>query len=402
MTDPGPFDEFGLDDTLLRAVRDLGYIRPTPVQEQAIPVILKGRDLVGTALTGTGKTAAFLLPTLQRLLGGKRGRTRVLILCPTRELAVQVAQDVRDLGKHTRLQSGVVYGGSSFQPQTKALRRGADLIVATPGRLLDHIGRGNANFSALEVLILDEADRMLDMGFLPDIRRILRRLPTKRQTLLFSATMPPEISELSKSIMRDPARVAPNPTSSTPMAITHAVYPVNKGQKLALLLQIVRRTSMPSVLVFTGTKFRADRVLLEFEKHGYRVGVLHGDRSQRERTKALSKFKKGETQILVATDIAARGLDIEDISHGRTARVEAEGEAFTLASPEEEPQIRRIEAVLGRSLPRVTLPDFPYEQPTLVLDRRGGFLKSPEEKAKGGVNWPKRLGRPRRPRRRRR
>jgi len=410
LTHPEAFASLGLHESLLRAVGDLGFQRPTPIQEQAIPVVLSGRDLVATAQTGTGKTAAFVLPVMHRLLEHPHGKTRVLVLCPTRELAQQVEDDIRELARHTRLRSGTVYGGVGFGAQTKALRGGADVIVATPGRLLDHMERGHADFGRLQVLILDEADRMLDMGFLPDLRRILRKLPRHRQTLLFSATMPNPILELSRECMREAVRISANPQSATPLAITHAVYPVNRGQKTRLLLEILRRTSMPSVLIFTETKQRADSLFQELTTAGYRAEVLHGDRSQRERTAALQRFREGRVPILVATDIAARGLDIEDISHvvnydvpqtpddyvhriGRTARAEAEGDAFTLASPQEERELSRIEAKLGRSLPRVTLPDFPYEVPSIVVRRDGSLVGGEKPK---GLAWPGRFGRRRR------
>ncbi|HXG60395.1 MAG TPA: DEAD/DEAH box helicase [Planctomycetota bacterium] len=372
------FETLGLHPSLLRAVKELGFEHPTPIQAKAIPPILQGRDLVGCAQTGTGKTAAFLLPVLHRLLEGPRGGTRVLVLEPTRELAAQVETHFRDLARHVSLRAATVYGGVAFGPQTQALRGGADVIVATPGRLLDHMGRGHARFDRLQVLVLDEADRMLDMGFLPDLRRIVAKLPRNRQTLLFSATMPPEILGLVHEVLRDPVSVDVVGRRPAPAAgITHAVYPVAQSHKTALLTRLLREPGMNMVLVFTRTKHRAERLADALQVRGFEVARMHGNRSQGQRESALASFREGEVQVLVATDIAARGLDIEAISHvinydvpatpedyvhrvGRTGRAQAVGDAFTLVAPEEEPAMRDIEKALGRTLPRVTLPDFDY------------------------------------------
>ncbi len=380
MPDPGGFDHLGLDPILLKAVYAMGYEAPTPIQREAIPLVLKGRDLIGTAQTGSGKTAAFVLPILQRLMRQPPGRTRALILSPTRELAAQTDAALRSFGKGTRVRGQSVYGGVGMGPQEHALRSGVDVVIATPGRLLDHMGRRNVDFRALQVLVLDEADRMLDMGFLPDVRRIVGALPRERQTLLFSATMEPEIESLSRSIMHDPVRVSVSPPHRPPPKIRHEVYPVPQHLKTALLVDLLGREDMMSVLVFVRTKRRADRVARQVGREGFDVARIHGDRSQSQRDAALEGFRSGRHQVLVATDVAARGLDVEGITHvinydvppvatdyihrvGRTARAEAEGEAITFVTPEDEGNLRDIERALGRSIPRVTLPDFDYRAP---------------------------------------
>jgi len=354
----------------------MGFTRPTPVQAEAIPAILEGKDLIASAQTGTGKTAAFLLPIFNRLMQEGRGKTRVLVLVPTRELAAQVEEDVRELGVHTGLRSAAVYGGVGMNPQEQALRSGVDIIAATPGRLLDHMNRGYASFQHLKVLVLDEADRMLDMGFLPDIRRILEKLPQKRQTLLFSATMPNEILSLAHGILHHPVRIEVGRIKPA-VGITQAIYPVPRHLKSKLLVHIFREIQMTSALVFTRTKIGADKLINHLKHHNIRADVMHGDRSQRERQQALENFKKGRCQILVATEIASRGIDIEGISHvvnydvpesseayihriGRTARAEMTGDAFTLAAAEDEEFIRIIEKSIGKQLPRITFPNFDY------------------------------------------
>jgi ATP-dependent RNA helicase RhlE len=411
------FDAFGLDESLTRAVEALGWHRPTPIQEQAIPAILSGGDLIGTARTGTGKTAAFLLPAMHRLLPKPRGTTRVLVLAPTRELASQIEEDLRELARFTKLRGAAVFGGVGYKHQVQALRTGADFIIATPGRLLDHMERGAARFDRLEVLVLDEADRMLDMGFMPDVRRIVRTLPRRRQTLLFSATMPPPIVSLAREAMREPIRrLDCNPEGAPAVGITHAVYPVVQGQKTELLLRLLEGQSMPSVLIFTRTRRHADVLARALERSGRRTELLHGERTQQQRTEALEAFRQGRVPVLVATDIAARGLDIEEISHvinydvpptpddyvhriGRTARAEARGDAFTLAAPEEEEALARIERRIGGSLPRVTLPDFPYRAAPPVIRRPdGSFVFTPIP----GVTLPARRSGPPKFRRRRR
>jgi ATP-dependent RNA helicase RhlE len=344
----------------MKGIATMGYERPTPIQDATIPIGLKGLDLIGSAQTGTGKTAAFGLPTLQRLLTGKQGKCRALILSPTRELALQIEEAMKKFAKNTKLQVFAVFGGVSLGPQEARLKQGVDVVVATPGRLLDHIERGNVKFKNLEILVLDEADRMLDMGFLPDIHRIVSYLPVERQTMMFSATMPPEIAVLAKKMMRNPEHIQIGSRSSAAVGITHAVYPVPAHLKAELLMALLRDAKAPSVLVFTRTKRRADRVAKMMGKEGLKIGVIHGDRTQKQRTAALEGFRLGKYEVLVATDIAARGIDVESITHvvnfdvpatpedyvhriGRTARMQALGDAFTLVSPEEEILMREVE-----------------------------------------------------------
>src|SRR2546430_706901 len=375
-----PFDLLGLDPVLLRAVYGLGYEAPTPIQKEAIPAILSGRDVIGTAQTGSGKTAAFLLPILHRLLKQSPGHTRALVLSPTRELAAQIEVALRGLAKGTKIRGHAVYGGVGMAAQEHALRSGVDVVVATPGRLLDHMSRRNVDFRGLQVLVLDEADRMLDMGFLPDVRRIVDALPRERQTLLFSATMAPEIETLSRTIMRNPVRISVSPPHRPPSTIRHEVYPVAQHLKTSLLVRLLGREDMLSVLVFVRTKRRADRVARQVGQAGFDVARIHGDRSQSQRETALAGFRSGRHQVLIATDVAARGIDVEGISHvinydvptvptdyvhrvGRTARMEAAGEAITFVTPEDEGDVRAIERALGKPIPRVTLPDFDYRAP---------------------------------------
>ena len=374
------FDTLGLHPNLLKGIHDLGFTRPTPIQAQAIPPILAGRDVIGCAQTGTGKTAAFVLPILHRLLQRPgRGHVRTLIVAPTRELALQSMEHLRALSRYVPLRGAAIFGGVPMEPQIAALARGLDIISATPGRLLDHIYSGRIDFADLEVLVLDEADRMLDMGFLPDIQKILSLLPPKRQNLLFSATIPPEILTLVHQILHHPVTVQISGRSSPAVGIRHAVYPVPRHLKTDLLVQLLRGQEMTSVLVFTRTKHYASRLAQTLERRGIRVSVLHGDRSQSQRLRAMEQFRRGRSQVMVATDIAARGLDIEDISHvinfdipnssddyihriGRTAPADATGDAFTLVDRDEEPMVKEIEQALNRTLPRVTLPNFDYKK----------------------------------------
>jgi ATP-dependent RNA helicase RhlE len=373
------FSSFDLHPDLLRGVTALGFDTPTPIQRDAIPPILAGRDVLACAMTGSGKTAAFLLPLLHRLLGRPRGTTRALVLAPTRELAAQIDEHRRELGRYTRLTGAAVFGGVGYAPQEQALRRGVDVLVATPGRLLDHLEQPYARLGGLEVLVLDEADRMLDMGFLPDIRRVLRRLPAGRQTLFFSATMPPPIVALAREILREPATIAVERPAAPATGITHSVYPVASELKSRLLLALLSRPATRSVLAFTRTKHRANRLAEFLGRHGIRAERIHGNRSQAQRTQALAGFKDGRYQVLVATDIAARGIDIEALSHvvnfdvpalpeeyihrvGRTARMHARGDALTLVAPNEEADLRAIERAIGTRLPRLTLADFDYSQ----------------------------------------
>ncbi len=369
------FDTLGLRPELLRALADAGYQTPTPVQAQAIPLVLQGRDVLAGAQTGTGKTAAFALPLLQRLAQSsapKRrapGSVRALILTPTRELAAQVEDFVRDYGRYLPLVSTVVFGGVPINPQTEKLRRGVDILVATPGRLLDHLGQQTVHLGALEVFVLDEADRMLDMGFIRDIRKVLALLPAGRQNLLFSATFPDEIKSLAAQLMTHPALVdVPHPTEHKPL-ITQTVYTALKEHKRDLLVHLLAEHKIVQALVFTRTKYGADKLAKQLGKRGISAAPIHGDRSQPQRTKALSDFKTGQVRILVATDIAARGLDIEQLPHvinfelphvpedyvhriGRTGRAGTPGDALSLVSPEEEGQLAGIEKLLQTRLPR--------------------------------------------------
>jgi ATP-dependent RNA helicase RhlE len=372
-----PFSHLKLHADLVRGLKDLGFQRPTPIQADAIPPALTGRDVLACAMTGSGKTAAFLLPILHQLIGRARGTTRALVLTPTRELAAQILSDVDDLAVHTPISAAAVFGGVGMGPQEHAFRSGVDVIVGTPGRLLDHFRQPYARLAGLEFLVLDEADRMLDMGFLPDIRRLLRHLPKKRQTLFFSATMPPPIAELTREMLHDPVTINLERRSAPATGITQAVYPVAQALKTSLLLTLLRAADVRDALVFTRTKHRADRLAKYLSGHRVSVERIHGNRSQAQRTQALEGFKNGRYQVLVATDIAARGIDVTALGHvinfdvpaapedyihrvGRTARAELTGSAYTLVSPEEEGDVRAIERAIGRRLPRVTVPDFDY------------------------------------------
>ena len=370
------FEQLGLSEELMKAVRDAGYTTPTPIQAQAIPLVLKGRDVMGLAQTGTGKTAAFTLPIVDRLLGGPQ-RTRALVLTPTRELCVQVEESVKKYAMHAPISVVSVYGGVPLDPQEKKLRAGVDIVVATPGRLIDHLERQNVVFDDLEVLVLDEADRMLDMGFAPQINRIVADVPRYRQTLLFSATMPPEVEALARKYLRKPIVVQVGRRSQAANTVTHAVYPVPRERKSALLAQLLRDGELDSVLVFTRTKHGADRVVRHLEKDGIEATAMHADKTQPQRTRALQDFKTGRVRVLVATDIAQRGLDITGISHvinydvpqqaedyvhriGRTGRAAREGDAFTFMSPDEIAMVRQIERVIGQPIPRISVPGFDF------------------------------------------
>jgi ATP-dependent RNA helicase RhlE len=385
-----PFTDLGLHPSLLQGLKDLGFSRPTPIQADAIPLAMAGQDLLACAMTGSGKTAAFLLPILHGLIGKPRGTTRALVLTPTRELAAQIVEDLNDLAVHTPLTAAAVYGGVGMGPQEHAFRSGVDVIVATPGRLLDHFRSSYAKLGNLQYLVLDEADRMLDMGFLPDIRRVLKHIPPplKRQTLFFSATMPPPIAQLSKEMLKSPATINIERRSAPAVGITHAVYPVPQHLKPALLLHLLKGADMHDALVFTRTKHRANRLAKFLGDAGVKVERIHGNRSQSQRTEALAGFKSGKYRVLVATDIAARGIDVTALGHvvnfdvphvaddyihrvGRTARAETTGSAYTLVSQEEEGDLRGIEKAIAARLPRVTLPDFDYNaRPQQNLDQR--------------------------------
>lgn len=370
------FEEFNLDARLTAGINDMGFNQPTPIQEQAIPHALNNKDVLGLAQTGTGKTAAFMLPILQRLTKGQLGQVRALIVAPTRELAEQIHETAVSLGKHTRIRSLTVYGGVNKNRQINALRRGAEIVVACPGRLLDLVGDKAIDLSHVEVLVLDEADRMFDMGFLPDIRRIIKLLPAQRQNLFFSATMPKDIRQLADTVLRDPVTVqigliAPAKT------VSHALYPVTGGLKKKLLLSMLNQTRTGRVLIFTRTKRRARFLARDLEKEGYNAEALQGNMSQNRRQKAINGFRDGKYDILVATDIAARGIDVAEISHvinfdmpdtvdaythriGRTGRAHETGEAYTFSAPEDEAMVRDIEKVLRSPIERRRLPEFNY------------------------------------------
>jgi len=370
------FEQFSFDRRIAAGVKSVGYTTPTPIQERAIPVILQGRDILGIAQTGTGKTAAFVLPILQRLIQGPRGKVRALIVAPTRELAEQTNQEIIRLGRDTKIRSVTIYGGVSKKPQLAALRRGVEIVVACPGRLLDHVDAGALDLSHVEVLVLDEADRMCDMGFLPDIRRIIRQVPEKRQTLFFSATMPNDIRRLADRVLDRPETVQIGMIAPA-QTVSHALYPVPQDRRKELLVAMLQRTKTGRVLVFTRTKHRAQSLATFMKKRGYRAGALQGNMTQNQRQQAISGFRKGKIDMLVATDIAARGIDVSQISHvvnfdmpdtvdaythriGRTGRADHSGEAFTLAVRGDSTMVREIEKTLGSKLERRSVPDFDY------------------------------------------
>jgi ATP-dependent RNA helicase RhlE len=375
-SDATTFESLGLSPTVLQSVRDAGYTTPTPIQAQAIPIVMKGRDIMGLAQTGTGKTAAFTLPIVDRLMDGPK-RTRALVLTPTRELCVQVEESVRKYARHAEVTVVSVYGGVPLDPQEKKLRAGVDIVVATPGRLIDHLERQNVVFDDLEFLVLDEADRMLDMGFAPQINRVISDVPPYRQTLLFSATMPPEVEALARKYLRKPIVVQVGRRSQAANTVTHAVYPVPRERKSELLASLLRETKLDSVLVFTRTKHGADRVVRHLEHSGIEATAMHADKTQPQRTRALEDFKSGKVRVLVATDIAQRGLDISGITHvvnydvpqqaedyvhriGRTGRAAKEGDAFTFMAPDEISMVRQIERVIGQPIPRISVPGFDF------------------------------------------
>ncbi|MBI2355366.1 MAG: DEAD/DEAH box helicase [Deltaproteobacteria bacterium] len=387
------FQRFNFHPQVAAGVKSAGYTTPTPIQDQAIPTVMQGRDLMGLAQTGTGKTAAFVLPILHRLMQGERGRVRALIVAPTRELAEQIHESIALLGRQSRLRSITVYGGVGVNLQIEKLKRGVEIVVACPGRLLDHIGQATIDLSRLEVLVLDEADQMFDMGFLPDIRRILKQIPPKRQTLLFSATMPDDIRRLANDILVEPVTVQVGSTAP-PVTVTHALYPVAQHLKTPLLLELLRHTDTESVLVFTRTKHRAKRLGEQLEKAGYKAASLQGNLSQNRRQAALDGFRDGSYQILVATDIAARGIDVSQISHvinydipdtaeayihriGRTGRAARSGDAFTLVTSEDTVMVRTIENRLNAKLERRTVEGFDYSVP--APHRETEFARPPRE-----------------------
>jgi len=376
------FEELGLLPELLKAVSEAGYTEPTPIQAQAIPVVIAGKDVMGGAQTGTGKTAGFVLPLLQRLArhastspSPARHPVRALILTPTRELAMQVHESVQTYGKYIPLRDLVVYGGVDIKPQTEALRRGVEIVVATPGRLLDHVQQKSVNFNSVEVLVLDEADRMLDMGFIPDIKRILAMLPKERQSLLFSATFSEEIKKLADSMLKAPVLIEVARRNAVTETVTHRMHPVAQDHKRQLLAHILKTSSLQQVLVFVGTKFGASRLAVYLEKQGIEATAIHGDKSQQQRTEALEAFKSGAARVLVATDVAARGLDIDDLPHvinyelphvpedyihriGRTGRAGKEGDATSLVCPEERGKLAEIEKLIKRPIEQVLVQGF--------------------------------------------
>jgi len=376
------FDNLGLSPRLLEAVDAMGYTIPTPIQRDAIPMVLQGRDVVGCAQTGTGKTAAFVLPLMQRI-PAKPGGPRALVVTPTRELAVQIEEVAAQVAKHTKHRVAVVYGGVGYEPQTKAFRRGVDVLVATPGRLLDLMERKTADLSNVEILVLDEADRMLDMGFWPQVRRIIQTIPAERQNLLFSATMSTDVMRVVDSTLHEPVRVEVAPASTPIEAIEQRVYPVGGQEKAQLLVHLIKTGDLERVIVFTRTKHRADRVAKVLHNNGINAAAIHGDRSQSQRQSALDNLKNGRCRVLVATDVVARGIDIDDVSHvvnydlpntpedyvhriGRTARAGKSGTAVTLLAPEEHELFREIEVKIGAVLDTHDAEGFEYSQQRLV------------------------------------
>ena len=406
------FDELNLAPELVRNVAGLGYVIPTPIQQQAIPAALEGKDVLGRAPTGTGKTAAFMLPTLHRLRG-KEG-LRALVVCPTRELAIQVAESARDYARDTELFVGVVYGGVPLDKELRDLRAGLDILVATPGRLIDHLERANIELGEVEVLVLDEADRMLDMGFKPQIDQILRRVPRERQTLFFSATMPNSVKSLAYEMLRDPVTVEAAPRVTTAEGVEQFVYPVEGREKTALLTQILKKGDVESALVFVRTKFGADRLASQLTRDGLKVEVMHSDRNMTQRVRALESFREGKVKILIATDVAQRGIDVEGISHvinfdapkdpegyvhrvGRTARAGEKGVAITFMSGGEIGDVAAVEHLLGYRISRVHVPGFSFHAPMDGAEDGGQeFVELPptiqEQKASRGRRLGARSG----------
>ncbi len=382
------FGKFGLSEKILEGVRAMGYVDPTPIQLRAIPLILSGKDVIGSAQTGTGKTAAFALPVLS-MLGEREQQPRVLILEPTRELAAQVETAFRDFARFTDLQVAVVFGGVGYGAQREALKRGVDVLVATPGRLLDLMQQGSIRLDRIQYLVLDEADRMLDMGFLPDVKRILQKCPRQRHTSLFSATIPPEIETLIQWAMHEPETVEIGARRTPAESVKHVIYPVSDMQKSDLLLELLKRVNYDSVIVFCRTKHGADRIAGRLKKDNHAVAVLHSNRTQNEREQALRGFRDGRYEVLVATDIAARGLDIADVSHvinydvpqhpedyihriGRTGRAEASGDAFTLMVAEDGRHVQNIERFISQKIARVKLEGFDYRYTALFEQDKPG------------------------------
>jgi ATP-dependent RNA helicase RhlE len=372
-----PFSSFGLSEALLRAVTDQGHAAPTPIQSKAIPIIFSGRDVLAAAQTGTGKTAAFALPLLARFdaAGAASASPRALVVTPTRELAAQVADSVRGYGRHLSVTTEAIYGGVGMHPQIKALRRGVDILVATPGRLIDHLEQRTVKLSRVEVLVLDEADRMLDMGFLPAIRRILPALPSRRQNLLFSATFSQAVRTLAATLLNDPRIIEVAPRNALPDLIVQHVHPVDRERKREVLVHLITSGNWPQTLVFTRTKYGADRLAGQLQRDGVNADAIHGNKSQGARTKALAQFKQGRIRVLVATDIASRGIDVEQLSHvvnyelpavpedyihriGRTGRAGSRGQAVSLVCSDERQQLGDIQRLLGRTIPASVVAGF--------------------------------------------
>ena len=391
------FNQFNLDVCLNTEIKHAGFQQPTAIQKSAIPPALQGRDLIGIAQTGTGKTAAFVLPILQKLIKGPQNQTRALIITPTRELAMQIKQATDSLSRGTGLRCTTIFGGVGAANQIKMLDRGVEIIVACPGRLLDHLQNKRASLSRVEILVLDEADRMFDMGFLPDIKRILKYIPNKRQTMLFSATFPTEIEKLASQIIHDPKRISIG-IARPAYTVEHTLFPVQQHLKRKLLIKILEQTETKSVLIFTRTKHRARRLAKQLDQTGQKVTSLHGDRTQNQRTAALNGFKQGKYKIMVATDIAARGLDIENISHvinfdmpdtadayihriGRTGRAKRNGKAFTLVTPDDNDLVRKIEKIMNQKIQRETLPDIDYQAAKPNNGQKNGKNRSSSKKS---------------------
>ena len=393
------FSKLGLSPTVVDGVKAMGYVEPTPIQLRAIPLVLAGRDVIGSAQTGTGKTAAFALPILSKLVQHAPG-PRALVLEPTRELAAQVETAIHDYARFTNLRTTVVFGGVGYGRQNDELRAGTDIVVATPGRLLDHLERGTVRLDKVQFLVLDEADRMLDMGFLPDVRRILDRIPRQRHTALFSATIPPQIETLIKWAMQNPETIEIGARRTPAETVKHVIYPVSDSQKSDLLLQLLERVNYNSVLIFCRTKHGADRIAGLLKRNNHAVAVLHSNRTQREREQALAGFRNGKFEALVATDIAARGLDIAEVSHvinydvpqhpedyihriGRTGRAEHSGDAFTIMTAEDSSHVFAIERFISQKIPRVKLENFDYKYTMLFEEGKPGAPKGFPGKARG-------------------
>ena len=418
-----PFTKLGLGPNFLRGVQAMGYTEPTPIQLRAIPVVLSGKDLVASAQTGTGKTAAFALPVLTMLGIHKKEGPRVLILEPTRDLAAQVETAFRDFGRYSDIRTTVVHGGVGYGRQRSELRAGTDVVVATPGRLMDFLQEGEIRLGGLQILILDEVDRMLDMGFIHDVKRIIQKCPPKRQTLFFSATVPPEIAAVASFALKDPVRVEIGVSRSVTTLITHAIYPVHQEQKFELLLALLASIDFNSVLVFSRTKHGADRIARRLREANHSVAVLHANRSQNQRMEALEGFRSGRYEVMVATDIAARGIDVAGVTHvinydvpenpedyvhriGRTGRAQAVGDAFTLATPENNSDVRAIERFIGQEIPKIKLTGFAYKNASdyparpAPQGRRGGGggggggyssrPSAPHPRGKPGAHWGRR------------